>query len=202
MKTRQLIIYIFICITLSNYAQRIANFNVFASGANVVVRFNILKGSSCNGYAIWHSEDSLNFYKLYDFPGICGNAANDESITYTHNNPTPNITHFYKVELIPVEITPVKRFYVGSQNYAKILAYPNPIFNFTDLLTLQITNASKNDLVGYIYNQFGKPVRFLDLRLNTAGLTMININFLTNGLYLVWLTDGEKGFASKVIVNR
>jgi hypothetical protein len=185
----------------NSFSQRILNLNAFASGPDVVIRFTIGKGSTCNGYNILHSTDSVFYNTIYNYPGICGNTSNDESISYTHKNPTANLTHFYKVELIPIETSPPIKFYVGSENYSKMVAYPNPLGNYIDQLNLQIVNSASTDFVGFLYNQYGKPLKYLNLKLN-GSIATIGTNELNNGLYIVWLTDGERGYSAKFIVNR
>ncbi|MGZ3900969.1 MAG: hypothetical protein ACXVNQ_10990, partial [Bacteroidia bacterium] len=55
---------LFLIVTICSFnavAQRIQNFNAFASGTNVGIRFTITKGPQCSGYTIYHSLDSINF---------------------------------------------------------------------------------------------------------------------------------------------
>ena len=54
---------------------------------------------------------------------------------------------------------------------------------------------------GFIFNQFGKVVRPLLLDINQSQ-SEVNINDLNDGLYIVWLTDGNWLFRSKFIVKR
>ncbi|HRH12335.1 MAG TPA: hypothetical protein PLU73_12510 [Bacteroidia bacterium] len=53
-----------LCETL--YAQRIQKFDAILSGTVVGVRFSISAGSSCNGYNVLHSIDSVNYYPIYN----------------------------------------------------------------------------------------------------------------------------------------
>ncbi len=52
-------------------AQRIINYNLNSSGGIVRIDFDVAKGSTCNGYSIYHSTDSTFFTIIEDFAGIC-----------------------------------------------------------------------------------------------------------------------------------
>jgi len=182
-------------------AQRIQNLNVFVAGTNVVVKFSIGTGTQCSGYKILHSLDSTYFNVVFDYPGICGTSATPEEISYTHTGPSLNQTNFYKVELVPIETSLTKRVFVPEQKISQLLVYPNPVTQLTDLLNLKIANAGKTRLIGFVYNQAGKPVKQIDVTtINDA--TSINIFDVNNGLYVVWLTDGFQVFSKKFIINR
>ena len=184
-------------------AQRIQNFGVFVAGSAVGVKFTISTGPQCSGYKIYHSLDS-NFVNtvIYDYSGVCGASANPETVSYTHVNPTINQVNFYKVELIPFETSPIKRVFVPIDNTKiKLFVYPNPIVQTYDVLNLKIANSATKRLVGFIYNQFGKPLRELDVT-TQFDLAALNVYDLTNGLYVLWLTDGTQAYSSKFIINR
>ena len=196
-------LFLVLFIGLTNYtvAQRIQNLNVFVAGTNVVVKFSIGTGTQCSGYKILHSLDSTYFNVVFDYPGICGTSATPEEISYTHTGPSLNQTNFYKVELVPIETSLTKRVFVPEQKISQLLVYPNPVTQLTDLLNLKIANAGKTRLIGFVYNQAGKPIKQLDVTtINDA--TNINIFDLNNGLYVVWLTDGFQVFSKKFIINR
>ena len=194
----------FVLLSVSYYAQRIQNFNVFVAGSSVGVKFTIAPGASCSGYKIWHSLDStyFGFTPLYDYPGICGGSGTSEDVSYTHTNPTINQVNFYKVELVPVETSPIRRVFVPiDQTKVRLFVYPNPLGQISDVLNLKISNIGTKRLVGFLYNQFGHKLRELDLT-TQFDLAAINVYDLNDGLYEIWLTDGTIPYASKFIVRR
>ena len=91
------IVIIFLFISLASFAQRITNFDAFIAGNGAAIKFVISKGTSCNGYNILHSLDSINYSAIYNFPGICGNTASDESISYLDTAPDVNKYNYYKI---------------------------------------------------------------------------------------------------------
>ncbi|MCE3260149.1 MAG: hypothetical protein K0S12_1790 [Bacteroidetes bacterium] len=198
---RRIAILIFCVLTASAFSQRIQGFNVFTAGTSVGIRFTVTKGSQCSGYTIYHSTDSINFFQIYNYPGVCGDVNTNQDYSYTHTSPALNQVNYYKIDLFPVEMSGVQRIYVSDQPRASMLIYPNPIVNIYDVLNIKIFNVANVRLVGGIYNQFGKPVKTLDLT-TKIDLTSAFINDLENGMYVVWLNDGTNVFSSKFIINR
>ena len=195
------IVIIFIFLAQLVNAQRIQNFNLTLTHTIVSVRFTVSAGSQCLGYQVLHSIDSLNYYPVYDYAGICGEVTKALNHSYDHYSPALDAVNFYKIQLNGVETSPPQRIYVPSSPKVNMIVYPNPVYNFYDLLSLKIFNANNTRVVGYIYNQSGKPVRELDFttQLDYAAL---NIFDLVNDLYVIWLTDGYVVYSSKFIVNR
>jgi hypothetical protein len=195
------IVVALLLVCIQGFAQRIQNFNVFAVNGSVGIKFTVSKGTQCNGYTIWHSLDSINFNVIYSYPGICGNTSADQDFSYTHTSPGVNVVNYYKIELPGVETSPVQRVYLTTTPQASLLMYPNPIVNEYDVLYLKIFNANNLRVVGFLYNQFGKPMRTLDIT-TKVDLANLYINDLENGLYVIWLTDGTQLFRGKFIINR
>lgn len=186
---------------LSLHAQRIQNVNVFAADKYVGIRFTVSPGNQCPGYTIHHSVDSLNFYPLYTYAGICGDISKAQDYSYTHQAPAYNAVNYYKIELTGLEISGVYRVYIGPQSASLLLLYPNPLYFYSDYLNIKVFNTNNSRLVGFIYNQSGKPVRELDLT-TKIDVTSINLSDQENGVYLLWLTDGTNVFSSKFIIAR
>jgi hypothetical protein len=180
---------------------RIQGFSVFTASTSVGIRFTVTKGPQCSGYTILHSTDSLNFIQIYNYPGVCGDMNSNQDYSYTHTNPAINQVNYYKIDLFPIEVSSVQRIYVSDHPIPTILLYPNPVVNIYDILNIKIYNVSNVRLVGAIYNQFGKPVKTLDLT-TQVDLSSAYINDLENGMYVMWLNDGTNVFSAKFIINR
>jgi hypothetical protein len=193
--------FVLFFLSAAGFAQRIQNFNVFAVDKAVGIKFTISTGSPCNGYTIWHSLDSMNYSPLYSYGGICGSSSAPQDFSYTHNSPSPNAVNYYKVELTNIETSPVRRVYVGENSVITMLLFPNPIVYYSDVLNVKIFNATNLRLVGFIFNQYGKPMRQVDITTKVDAANLY-INDLSNGLYVIWLTDGTMVYSSKFIINR
>jgi len=202
-----LITYFFTFCCLCFYSQRLQNINVsLVNGQNqtssqVLVRFTITAGIACPGYEILHCTDSINFLQAYNYAGICGNQNSDESFNFTHGSPGIEMVNYYKVSIPGYETSNVYRVYVGSQApKSSILVYPNPAFN-ESILHLKFFNYTGSLVDGYVYNQFGVAVKPLSLTIK-QDISEFNISDLDDGLYIVWLTDGNWLFKAKFIVKR
>ncbi len=187
--------------SLSGFAQRISNYKVFLAGKGVAVKFTITKGTSCSGYIIKHSKDSVNFTDVFNYPGICGDTARDESISYFHNDPLFNTDNYYKIELVPVENSVIKKIFVPEILNTSISVYPSPVQTVSDYLTVRIYNTNNTKLSGFIYDQHGKPLKILDLT-TTFDLTTITVADLNNGMYFLRLNDGQTSYVSKFFILR
>ena len=190
------------------FANRIINFNLYNVNGSVDVRFSISKGVPCNGYRIWHSVDSLNFFQVFEDPGICGSFNEEVNRSFLHSGITAGITHYYKVELIGTETSPVKRIYLDLPNQLQLRVYPNPLVDLINPLTIQIINSSGTSgstplskVLGFVYNSNGSPVQSLELILSN-GIATVLLNDLKDGMYIIWLTDNERVYRNKFFVQR
>jgi len=173
--------------------------NTSTSYSSVRVDFGISKGPSCNGYVIYHSTDSLNFYPVYTYPGICGDAQNDQHFSWLHQSPVQNSMNYYKVELVGLETSPAKGIFVGPAEYAaEVKAYPNPCPENT-VLTLQfIRLPSDRMFYGKIINEKGFTMREF-FGTSSGKLLTLSLQGLEDGFYLIWITDGYQAFRAKII---
>jgi Secretion system C-terminal sorting domain len=194
-------VLIFIFFLKTGYSQRIIDFNLYPANNSVTVKFKVAKGNSCNQYYVLHSLDSLYFNRIYDFAGICGDASSDIQNSWTHTNPALNQTNYYKIDLPPFETSGIRRIYVVAQQTVTIKAYPNPVGSNENLVSLKVDNLGNVKLVGFLYNQFGKPIRQFNV-VSYSDITKVDVGDLHNGLYIIWLTDGEKPYAAKILINR
>ncbi len=189
--------FILLIFSVAVVAQRINNFEVYLVGKTVGVNFTISKGTTCNGYSIKHSIDSIHFSIIYNFPGICGDTLLDVGVNYTHLSPVLNTVNYYKVDLIPIETSKVKRIFVPEAATNKI--YPNPISSA--LLTVRINNLQNAKLNGSIYSQKGTLIKVFEAT-SVNDFVSIAVGDLENGMYLIKLNDGQKTYSYKFIIAR
>ncbi len=205
---RRYFTYIFILGCLSIFSQRIQNVNVSlvnsqnqGTNSQVLVRFTLTAGQSCSGYEILHCTDSLNYLQIYNYSGVCGNTTADESFNFTHGSPGIEMTNYYKVSIPGFETSAPYRIYVGKTTpKPNILVFPNPVFS-QEFIHLRFYNYVGTKVEGFIFSQFGKIIKplLLDIKQDHSE---VSINDLNDGLYIVWLTDGNWLFRSKFIVKR
>ena len=193
--------FLFFLLSTHIFAQRILNFKIFQVNQAVFLNFILSKGSSCNGFNVLHSSDSVNFKIIHEDPTICGTSNADEAKNWTHANPIINQLNYYKIQLNPGEMSPVNRIFVNQTNKPNIVLFPNPISTDIDLLTIKILGTESLAFDGFIYNQFGNYVLKIEKQ-STLSNSTIKINELSNGLYLIKLTDGYNLYSTKFIIQK
>lgn len=181
-------------------AQRIQNIALSSAGGIVRVDFSVIKGSNCNGYKIWHSNDSLLFQTVGDYPGLCSSPMEDLSHTFNHNSPRPNAVNYYKIELEFVETSDIQRIYVGAGERPLLTPYPNPVLLTEEYIQLKTSNTENAAMEGFICDEAGHTLR--SLLLNCYNYTLqLPLSGLTSGIYFVWLSDGVYVYGTKFIVS-
>lgn len=193
--------FLFFLLSTHIFAQRILNFKIFQVNQAVFLNFILSKGSSCNGFNVLHSTDSVNFKVIHEDPTICGTSNADEAKNWTHANPIINQLNYYKIQLNPGEMSPVNRIFVNQTNKPNIVLFPNPISTDIDLLTIKILGTESLQFDGFIYNQFGNYVLKIENQ-STISNSTIKIHELSNGLYLIKLTDGYNLYSTKFIIQK
>ncbi len=86
-----------------------------------------------------------------------------------------------------------------DENSVSIVAYPNPV---TDMLTLDYTAESSNDVIIRIYSVTGTLVKSIRTKVN-VGSNKLNLNLsdLAKGGYIVHLQDGQKRAITTMLKN-
>ena len=198
---RPIFFSIFLFAVLFGSSQRLADVSAVFSSTAVVVRFTIKAGPYCSGYSIWHTADStMPFQSIYDYPSICGEPNNDEYHSYIHDNPVPNQVNFYKVRLEPFEESPILRVYASNRPQPGLFLYPNPVSPDNVQLNMRVLGTENKRLQGFLFNRFGTVQRDLDIT-TTEGGAALKVNELSEGVYVIWLTDGNNVFSGKFIVK-
>lgn len=191
------------------FAQRITNANVSlvnsqgqtGTTSQVLVRFSLTAGQSCPGYELLHCTDSINYLQFYNYAGICGDQTKEVSFSHAHSNPTPEMVNYYKISIPGYEISPPMRIFVGSQApQSNLKVYPNPAFN-ESYLKLIFSNYFGKEVYGFLYDQKGIKMKTLTIAIQ-QDRAEVYIGDLEDGMYIVWLTDGNILFRSKFIVKR
>jgi hypothetical protein len=199
---KRLLSALFLLSTFCLSAQRIISFNAFESKGSVLLKFILSPGPECFGYIIHRSTDSITYSPVYQSDQTCGNASTNAEISWTDGAPVPNVINYYRVELKPYEVSRIERIYVGSASFRGIIAYPNPLGDVNlDEISLRILNTNGSRFIGFVYNQDGDPVCDIDT-IAAGEIVRVDITMLRNGVYCVWLTDGNNAYSAKFIIAK
>ncbi|MBC7696447.1 MAG: T9SS type A sorting domain-containing protein [Burkholderiales bacterium] len=115
----------------------------------MLISFIITPGSSCTGYQIQRSSDSVNFEILYDYNAICGDLTKPQNIFFTDEKPLKNSFNYYRIFIPPQDYSNITSVIFNDISENGYLLYNNPISE-----TLLLLGNSKGAL--QIYNQNGK----------------------------------------------
>jgi hypothetical protein len=199
-KPQALAFLFFLLLAPTLFSQRIINFNLSSTSGLVRIDFTVAKGSTCNGYKIYHSVDSLNFTVIEDYAGICSSSSENLSQTFNHTSPQPKTINYYKVELAFVETSPTKSIYVDNQSQAQLTPYPNPVLLSSESIRLRTSNTENAAMEGFVCDESGHQLR--SLLLNCMDYTMdLPLYNLRSGIYFIWLSDGLYIYGTKFIVS-
>lgn len=199
MPQRFLILMFFYSFSLA--AQRIVDFKLYPTKNSVSIKFTLSAGPDCGGYQVLRSADSVNYYPVCEFAGICGLSSTSTEYACVDNAPLLNQTSFYKILLNNFERSEVKRTYVSEPVGSGILLFPNPLNETTSTLRIKVQGVENKRLTGFLYHQSGKPIKELDLMIS-PDQAEINVAALSNGVYFIWLTEGSTSFSSSFIILR
>lgn len=198
---KNLVVILCLLLGLNATSQRIINFNLYPTSTLVGIKFTLTKGSDCGGYKILHSTDSLNFTVIEDYAGICGNTSADDTKNFTHTSPVLNQKNYYKVVLATSEASVIRGVYIASSNSDAVKAYPNPMDANNGILNCRVNGSGTSKLKAIIYGQNGKVFRELEVY-SKSDVVTIEVGNLRNGMYLLEITNGDKPYTTKFLINR
>ena len=195
---RRFLSFLFVCPTLFLSAQRLVGADAVYTSSAVVIRFTLAAGASCSGYSIMHCLDSVSFVNVYeDFTG-CSASNEPAQFSYAHTSFVPDVVNYYRVRLDGWESSPTLRIFPSKSGRGGLTLYPNPMGPSDNLLNLNLLGTNNTKLWGYLYSRFGETKQ--ELSFQTDGTKVqLNVGDLAQGVYVLWLTDGNTVFSGKLI---
>lgn len=177
-------------IAFSQNESVVSGFTASEHNGKVLLSWSIREGNTCNGIEIFHSTDSITFYKIGDIEGICGSDNASISYKFTDKTPELNESNYYKLSLGSVGAMWVTKIDLVDLNGGTSLVYPNPITK-SGKLTFQNSNKSLVRLS--VYSANGREM-FIDF--TSEEEFEIQTERLTPGVYYYKLS-GEGNFRDK-----
>lgn len=89
-------------VSIAAYAQEsviLSTFNGVESNGKVVLSWQIIAGSTCDGIRIFHSSDSINYTQVGEIIGVCGSFTEPVNYSFTHDMPLQNGRNYYRLQL-------------------------------------------------------------------------------------------------------
>lgn len=192
---------VFFCLaTTTLYAQNtaiLAYFQATENNGNVVLSWQIAKGSTCSGILIERATDGMEYMLIGEITGVCGSVSEAVNYNFVDENPDNNGINYYRLQLgnsgqsgiVSVQLVDV------SEGYS---IRPHPASGDTYLF---FENGNNQNCTLAIYTASGAMV---SLQSGTANSFMLNSTLLANGLYLFSITSPSNQVKAKgklLVVN-
>jgi len=181
-------IFILLFCTGSSTAQTVQldNFNAYRAGENVLLKWTISSGSTCNGIQIFRSEDTVTFIQIGDIQGVCGSSSSPTPYEFTDANPLTNKINYYKLQLggTGFSVTISLHFILfSSSNY---LITPSPV---TGMSEFYFSNSLQEEHFFKLYDAAGRLVK--EQNNITGDKFIFDKDFLLPGIYFFSLATSE-----------
>ncbi|MEO8147088.1 MAG: T9SS type A sorting domain-containing protein [Bacteroidia bacterium] len=170
------------------------NFNATQVNNDVYINFTTRTGISCLGAEVQRSSDSINFYNIYSFPGVCGSTTADVTYDLTDNSPLPNADNFYRINLLSQGYSDVLKIHFLNLSEIKPVVYPNP---FTDKTGVYFLNPLQSEYLFELFSSDGKLITTFETKGNYFSLSRDN---LAAGIYSLRSTKKNGTVSSTQLV--
>jgi len=162
----------------------------------VLIRWTLISGSTCNGTDIERSTDSINYAVIGRIEGICGSENINVQYDFKDASPVPNTRNFYRLHFNRVGYSEPEEIFVIILDAEGILIIPNPVI---DKSVIHFQNNQNKSFVFTLYDYNGKQVRQL------PNLTDDKYEFdrtgLPSGIYFFQLTyEGDGRVSGRIVV--
>jgi hypothetical protein len=164
----------------------LSKFTATAIGESIFLAWTIKAGSTCDGIQIFRSADSLNFDKISEIPGVCGDVFESRSYSFTDNTPEKNRVNFYKIGLNEngfSQIVSVDLIVFSNNGYQ---VRPNPIVN-ESIIKFENSNHQMHELCVYSLN----GSKILQIKTSNDYFSVNRAN-LSPGIYAFTISSTEQ----------
>ena len=169
-----------------SFSQKVnlSGFIVFLNDKEALLHWNIDSGPTCNGIAILHSTDTINFEEIGSIAGVCGNSSSSTPYNFTHNNPVLNKINYYKIRMGFSQFSEIKSLYISYIAPGQLIIKPNPA---NELFNIEFNNDKNRSFSIDIINSSGQQV------FNKQGIKennyTLNAASFDAGTYFILLQD-------------
>lgn len=161
----------------------------------VLIRWTLISGSTCNGTDIERSTDSINYAVIGTIEGVCGSENVNVQYDFKDASPVPNTRNFYRLHFNRVGYSEVREVFVILLEADGVLVMPNPV---SDKSVIHFQNNQNKSFVFTLYDYNGKQVR--QLPNVTDDKLVFDKSGLPSGVYFFQLTYEDDVRASGRIV--
>lgn len=144
----------------------------------VLLKWAISKGETCNGISITRSADSLFFEPIGRIEGVCGSTEFQQPYSFVDKAPLKNQKNYYKLELGTSDFSTVISIQIIDKNEAGYQVIPQPIRNSGKIY---FNNPDYDKAVLRIFHLNGQQ---LSEETSQLDFFQLNLNDYPSGFYL------------------
>jgi hypothetical protein len=171
------------------------DFQAFAEGENVRLRWATASEINADRYEVEHSADGYLFNEIGELPAS-GGVSVEQHYTLLHERPLPGL-NYYRLRQKDLDgsfyYSPVRSVdFAGQAGGAKpFRVFPNPVST-----TLWVALEVEGDFWVKVFDTQGRqaPVEKND--------SVMDVSALAPGVYFLWISDGRRSWSEKVLVER
>lgn len=174
--------------------QAMSDFSVKQTKNSIHISWTIKAGYSCSDVNVEHATDSINFYSIFKYPGVCGGIIQDRTYNFLHENPMKNSKNYYRMNLGffgHSEILPIHFSDYGIMGFS---IQPNPIDGTGRIKFSNLEGASYNFEV---FNSRGVLVEFQEIFNEEIEIKVSKFN---SGIYFFRLYSNQYSFRGRFSV--
>lgn len=93
------LVLLFASVTMVGQSNILSEFTARQNGNTVELKWTFRSGETCNGTWVQHATDSTMMETINHVPGICGAPDVPVEYSFTHENPVPGKTNYYRLIL-------------------------------------------------------------------------------------------------------
>lgn len=161
----------------------------------IILSWNIIGGSNCNGIKILHSTDSTTYNEIGFIPGICGAVTDAEPYLFSHTNPAVNQINYYKLKLGNQGFTTALAISFYTTDKKGFQFYPNPSSDKIFLFVNTIYTQSEIEIL----DASGRQVYFQ--KVDSGRLIEFSPPDMNAGNYIIRLKNGSNIIFSQTMIR-
>lgn len=170
-------------------------FEASDNSGEILLKWAISKGSTCNGITITRSFDSLFFSPIGRIEGVCGDADSPQPYSFVDLNPLKNQKNYYKLELGTSSFSDVIFITLVNKNEEGYQIRPQPIQSEANIY---FDNPDFNIAQLHIYNFNGQLIYQSQSR---EDYFKINSTPWSSGLMFFSILLEDKAIKGKLLIT-
>lgn len=199
---KSFLIALFFMTMSTSYAQDASlldNFSAFEYNGSIYLNWTVSAGTTCNGIDVYRSGDNASFNHIGRIPGVCGSNSSPVSYSFTDENPIPNNTNYYRLELGNFGYsTTISHVFISIQNN-EFQIRPHPVTSSSES-KIYFNNSTKKEYEFILYNLIG--VKHLRLT-TTENFFPLSKDFISSGIYVFTIAPvgSQPKITGRLILN-